>query len=121
MLAEILWRRVSSIIRTTNQQLAADALKAAVAGGFRMVEFTLTTPNALELVTEFSRNPDLLVGAGTARSLQDGRFTRWGGEVGTSPQHFGLAGLNRLGAAPGLGRVLGTRQEPASLLPCSDS
>lgn len=58
-------RRVSAIIRADDARLAADAMSAAVAGGFRMVEFTLTTPGALELVAQFSKKPDVIVGAGT--------------------------------------------------------
>ena len=73
VLAEIERRRVSAIIRTDDQGLALDAMKAAVAGGFRMVEFTLTTPNALRLISEFSENPDLLVGAGTVMSPREAR------------------------------------------------
>ncbi len=60
--------RISAIIRTKDQSLARDAMRAAVDGGFRMVEFTLTTPGALELIAEFSREEDLLVGAGTVMS-----------------------------------------------------
>lgn len=63
--AELLSRKLSAIIRTKERQLAADAMNAAVEGGFRIVEFTLTTPGALELVAEFARRDDLLVGAGT--------------------------------------------------------
>ncbi len=62
---EILQRQLSAIIRTHEQQLAADAMQAAVDGGFRMVEFTLTTPGALDLINQFAANPQLLVGAGT--------------------------------------------------------
>ena len=43
-------------------------MDAAVAAGFQVVEFTLNTPGALELITEFSRNPKLIVGAGTVLS-----------------------------------------------------
>jgi len=56
---------VSAIIRTKDQQLASDAIRAAEEGGFRVVEFTLTTPGAMELIAEFSRSANLLVGAGT--------------------------------------------------------
>jgi 2-dehydro-3-deoxyphosphogluconate aldolase/(4S)-4-hydroxy-2-oxoglutarate aldolase len=62
---EIGRRRVSAIIRTKDASLAREAMAAAVRGGFRIVEFTLTTPSALELIQEFSANDDLLVGAGT--------------------------------------------------------
>ncbi len=57
--------RVSAIIRTSDQALASDAMDAAVEGGFRIVEFTLTTPGALELISTFSKRTELLVGAGT--------------------------------------------------------
>ena len=73
VLAEIERRRVGAIIRTDDRELASEAMKAAVAGGFRIVEFTLTTPNALRLISEFSSNPDLLVGAGTVMSPRDAR------------------------------------------------
>ncbi|MFH0980208.1 MAG: bifunctional 4-hydroxy-2-oxoglutarate aldolase/2-dehydro-3-deoxy-phosphogluconate aldolase [Planctomycetota bacterium] len=65
---EILRRRVSAIIRTDDERLASDAMKAAVTGGFRMVEFTLTTPNALRLIADFRKDDALLVGAGTVMS-----------------------------------------------------
>jgi len=64
----IVRERVSAIIRTSDQATSRDAIQAAVDGGFRMVEFTLTTPGALELVAEFSRRDGLLVGAGTVMS-----------------------------------------------------
>jgi len=65
--------RISAIIRTKDQQLAADAVRAAVDGGFRVVEFTLTTPGAIELVRDFSRRSDLLVGAGTVLTASQAR------------------------------------------------
>ncbi|MEZ4655897.1 MAG: bifunctional 4-hydroxy-2-oxoglutarate aldolase/2-dehydro-3-deoxy-phosphogluconate aldolase [Candidatus Eisenbacteria bacterium] len=70
---EIGLRRVSAIIRTNDADLARKAMQAAVQGGFRMVEFTLTTPQALDLIEEFARDRDLLVGAGTVLSSQDAR------------------------------------------------
>jgi Entner-Doudoroff aldolase len=73
VVAEIMRRRASAVMRTDDQGLARDAMSAAVAGGFRIVEFTLTTPNALELVSEFAARPDLLVGAGTVLSVEQAR------------------------------------------------
>ncbi len=67
----ILDLRASAIVRTKEQQLAADAMRAAVRGGFRLVEFTLTTPGVFELIADFSREADLLVGAGTVHSPAD--------------------------------------------------
>ncbi len=65
VVASIERERVSAIIRTNDRSEASDAMEAAVEGGFRLVEFTLTTPGALELITEFSNRPALIVGAGT--------------------------------------------------------
>lgn len=63
--------RTTAIVRAGDSELAAAAMAAAIAGGIRIVEFTLTTPGAYELITEFSRPagvgaPDgAIVGAGT--------------------------------------------------------
>ena len=63
-------QRVSAIIRTQDQGLADEAMRAAVDGGFRIVEFTLTTPGAFELIAAFARREDLCVGAGTVMSIE---------------------------------------------------
>lgn len=68
--------RISAIIRTNDQGVAGEAMRAAVDGGFRIVEFTLTTPGAFELIAEFSRSAeggDLLVGAGTVLTVEQAR------------------------------------------------
>jgi len=65
--------RISAIIRTHDKHTAREAMRAAVDGGFRMVEFTLTTPGAMELVGEFSKRTDLLVGAGTVLTVEQAR------------------------------------------------
>jgi 2-dehydro-3-deoxyphosphogluconate aldolase/(4S)-4-hydroxy-2-oxoglutarate aldolase len=57
--------RASAILRTPIAEAAGPAMEAAVRGGFRIVEFTLNTPGSLERIEEFSRRPDLVVGAGT--------------------------------------------------------
>jgi len=72
-LASIERHKVSAIIRAADGQKAERAMDAAVAGGFRIVEFTLTTPGALDLVREFSKRPGLVVGAGT---VLDARVAR---------------------------------------------
>jgi Entner-Doudoroff aldolase len=43
-------------------------MQTAVDGGLRVVDFTLTTPGALKLITRFRKNDDLIVGAGTVMS-----------------------------------------------------
>lgn len=61
--------RCSAILRTDAPGAAVPAMQAAVDGGFRIVEFTLTTHGALEAISLFSREEHLLVGAGTVLSI----------------------------------------------------
>lgn len=71
IVSQMLARRASAIVRTSDQRLAADAMQAAISGGFRLVEFTLTTPGAFELISDFARDARLLVGAGTVLTVAD--------------------------------------------------
>lgn len=64
--------RCSAILRFDDQDIAREAMNAAVRGGFRIVEFTMTVPGALELVAEFAAK-DLLVGAGTVLTEEQAR------------------------------------------------
>ena len=67
----LLARKISAIVRTDDQSVAEQAMAAAVKGGFRVIEFTLNTPGALELITQFrSTDESLLVGAGTVMTPQ---------------------------------------------------
>ena len=64
-------RKLSAILRTDDAERAGRAMRAAVEGGFRVVEFTLNTPGALEHIAAFARDTDLLVGAGTVLTPED--------------------------------------------------
>ena len=44
-------------------------MEAAVGAGFRLLEFTVSTPGAYDLIAEFARRPGLIVGAGTVLDL----------------------------------------------------
>ncbi|MCH8316690.1 MAG: 2-dehydro-3-deoxyphosphogluconate aldolase [Planctomycetes bacterium] len=63
--------KASAILRTPSAEAAAPAMEAALRGGFKVIEFTLTIPNALELIQEFSQRPGVVVGAGTVLTTQD--------------------------------------------------
>ena len=65
--------RVAAIIRTSDRQLAAEAMEAAVDGGVKVAEFTLTTPGAFELISRFADRKEVLVGAGTVMSPAQAR------------------------------------------------
>lgn len=57
--------KASAILRTDQQDAAALAMEAAIRGGFKVIEFTLTIPGVYELIEDFARRPDIVVGAGT--------------------------------------------------------
>jgi len=57
--------RASAILRTDLAHAAAPAMEAAIRGGFRICEFTLTIPGALDLIRAFSKRSNIIVGAGT--------------------------------------------------------
>ena len=63
--------RASAILRTQYDDAAAPAMEAAIRGGFRIVEFTLTIPNALSHIESFGARDDIIVGAGTVLSPED--------------------------------------------------
>lgn len=65
--------RATAILRTDDGELAGPAMEAAVRGGFRVVEFTLTVPGALERIAELARRPELVVGAGTVLDVDEAR------------------------------------------------
>lgn len=61
--------KASAILRTNDQEKAAKAMDAAIRGGFRIIEFTLTIPGVFELVQDFSQRDDLVVGTGTVMDV----------------------------------------------------
>jgi 2-dehydro-3-deoxyphosphogluconate aldolase/(4S)-4-hydroxy-2-oxoglutarate aldolase len=66
-------KKASAILRTTIEEAAAPAMDAAVRAGISVVEFTLTTPGALERIAEFSRRDGIVVGAGTVLTVDEAR------------------------------------------------
>jgi 2-dehydro-3-deoxyphosphogluconate aldolase/(4S)-4-hydroxy-2-oxoglutarate aldolase len=73
-LLELRQARAIAILRTFRTEIAAEAMTAALRGGFKVIEFTLNTPGALELIREFSRYQNIIVGAGTVMSVQEVRL-----------------------------------------------
>ncbi len=64
--------KASAILRTHSADAAIGAMEAAVRGGFRICEFTLTIPDAFDIIREFSaRHPEVVVGAGTVLEVEE--------------------------------------------------
>lgn len=62
--------RVIPVLRFAGRSEAERAIGCLMSAGFRTFEITLTTPGAVELIGELSRNDDLLIGAGTVLDLE---------------------------------------------------
>ncbi|MBL9078752.1 MAG: bifunctional 4-hydroxy-2-oxoglutarate aldolase/2-dehydro-3-deoxy-phosphogluconate aldolase [Planctomycetes bacterium] len=65
--------RCSAILRTNDRDVVRPALEAAIRGGFRIVEVTMTTPDCLEHISALAERHGLLVGAGTVLSVDDAK------------------------------------------------
>jgi 2-dehydro-3-deoxyphosphogluconate aldolase/(4S)-4-hydroxy-2-oxoglutarate aldolase len=65
--------KASAILRTDDTERAAQAMEAAIRGGFTVVEFTLTIPGVFDLVREFSQREGLVVGTGTVMEEHEAR------------------------------------------------
>jgi 2-dehydro-3-deoxyphosphogluconate aldolase/(4S)-4-hydroxy-2-oxoglutarate aldolase len=69
ILAAFAQHRCSAILRTNDPDAVRPALEAAIAGGFQMVEVTMTTPDCLEHISALSERHGVLVGAGTVLTV----------------------------------------------------
>jgi len=69
--------RCSAILRTQDKSAVRPALDAAVRGGFRIVEVTMTTPNCLDHIRALCEQKvdgeRLTVGAGTVLTVEDAK------------------------------------------------
>ncbi len=64
--------KASAILRTDSADAAIGAMEAAVRGGFSICEFTLTIPDAYDIIRDFAgRHPDVIVGAGTVLEVDE--------------------------------------------------
>lgn len=72
-LAAFARHRCSAILRTDQAAVVAPALAAAYAGGFRLLEVTLTTPDALHHIERLAEQDDVVPGAGTVLTLDDAK------------------------------------------------
>ena len=63
--------KATAVLRTPTEAAASKAMDAAIDGGFKVCEFTLTTPGCLDRVAEYSSKPDLLFGCGTVMCVED--------------------------------------------------
>jgi 2-dehydro-3-deoxyphosphogluconate aldolase/(4S)-4-hydroxy-2-oxoglutarate aldolase len=102
VLNDIREARAVAILRAHDHEIGREALAAAVRGGFRALEVTLSTPGAVELISELTKDDQLLVGAGTVLTVEQARqVVRAGARFLVSPvvDVDVIAEASRLGVA----------------------
>ncbi len=65
LLADVLRCRAFAVLRTETPEQAVEAGRACLHGGIRLLEVTLTVPDALGVVRALNREPGALVGVGS--------------------------------------------------------
>mmetsp|Transcript_4099 Transcript_4099/g.9772 ORF Transcript_4099/g.9772 Transcript_4099/m.9772 type:complete len:254 (-) Transcript_4099:178-939(-) len=65
--------RACAVLRTPTSESCPKAMQAAIDGGFKIVEFTLTTPDCLQHLSDFRSkyDGDVMVGCGTILTPED--------------------------------------------------
>ena len=65
--------RACAVLRTPTSEACPKAMQASIDGGFKIVEFTLTTPDCLEHLSNFRQkyDGDVMVGCGTIMNVAD--------------------------------------------------
>jgi len=65
--------RACAVLRTATSEACPKAMTAAIDGGFKIAEFTLTTPNCLDHLSTFREKYDgnVMVGCGTILTTED--------------------------------------------------
>jgi len=65
--------RACAVLRTPNSESCPKAMQAAIDGGFKIVEFTLTTPDCLQHLSDCRSkyDGDVMVGCGTILTPED--------------------------------------------------
>jgi 2-dehydro-3-deoxyphosphogluconate aldolase/(4S)-4-hydroxy-2-oxoglutarate aldolase len=67
------YHRACAVLRTPTSEACPKAMTAAIDGGFKIVEFTLTTPDCLQHMADFRAKYDgeVMIGCGTIMDVED--------------------------------------------------
>jgi 2-dehydro-3-deoxyphosphogluconate aldolase/(4S)-4-hydroxy-2-oxoglutarate aldolase len=107
-LTEALEDGVFLAVRLRDGDHALEGCKAAIRGGLRLMEVTLTTPGALDVIHALAIEGECVAGAGTVLTVEDARaVAKAGARFAMSPVFDAavVAEIHRLGllAIPGTG------------------
>jgi len=70
-LEEMAKLRCTAIVRTNSYEAGKSCVDAAIAGGFKCVEVTLSVPRALDLVEEYAKLPGITMAVGTIFTVEE--------------------------------------------------
>ena len=68
--------RACAVLRTATSEACPKAMQAAIDGGFKIAEFTLTTPDCLHHLSNFRAKysgTDVMIGCGTILTIEDAK------------------------------------------------
>lgn len=129
VMGRIAERRVIGIIRTDGPESATRAALNAVDAGFDVVEISLTTPGALEAITEVAAaRPEAVIGAGTVLDEASARLAVLAGAsflvspslhaaVLSTGHRYGLAVIPGVATATEIVTALETGADAVKLFP----
>ena len=64
-------KKLVSFFRFDSQELTMKTVEAVLKGGISILEITLTTPGAFEILQELRKNENIILGAGTVLNMED--------------------------------------------------
>ena len=67
----LLSEKMMTLVRSNSQSEGQALADAIVEAGVKVIEITLTTPGAHKIIEQLLKNKDLLVGAGTVRTVKE--------------------------------------------------
>ena len=68
---KLLSEKMMTLVRSKSQSEGQAMADALVEAGVKVIEITLTTPGALKIIEKLLKNKDIMVGAGTVRTVKD--------------------------------------------------
>jgi 2-dehydro-3-deoxyphosphogluconate aldolase/(4S)-4-hydroxy-2-oxoglutarate aldolase len=68
---KLLSEKMMTLVRSKSQSEGQAMADALVEAGVKVIEITLTTPGALKIIEKLLKNKDILVGAGTVRTVKE--------------------------------------------------
>jgi 2-dehydro-3-deoxyphosphogluconate aldolase/(4S)-4-hydroxy-2-oxoglutarate aldolase len=122
--ARVLRDRVILCLRLTDEAALLEGCRAAIRGGLGVLELTLTSPGALNVMAQLADDPDACVGAGTVLTEADVEaVASAGGRFAMSPvfdpEVLAAAERHGLLAVPGAatpGEILAARRAGARMV-----